>query len=54
VKLAQLLLDSHGYQLGADGAFGPLTRASVVSFQRSRGLAADGVVGVHTWAALGS
>lgn len=36
----------------ADGVFGPITRAAVLSFQRENGLAADGVVGPYTWAAL--
>lgn len=34
------------------GYFGELTEAAVIAFQQSRGLAADGVVGSTTWAAL--
>lgn len=36
-----------------DGVRGPLTRRAVVSFQRRRGLAADGIAGQRTRAALG-
>lgn len=36
----------------ADGAFGPLTRAAVVSYQASHSLVADGIVGPNTRASL--
>lgn len=39
--------------LSVDGVFGRLTRGKVKSFQRSHHLAVDGVVGRHTWTALG-
>ena len=35
---------------GADGDFGPHTRASVQAFQRWGGVGADGIVGDQTWA----
>ena len=36
-----------------DGNFGPKTEAKVKSFQKSKGLVVDGLVGQKTWAALG-
>ena len=39
-------------RLTEDGAFGPLTEASVMSFQRQRGLNPNGIVGQLTWNAL--
>ena len=36
-----------------DGVFGPLTRAAVLAFQKSKGLVQDGIVGRKTWTALG-
>jgi hypothetical protein len=38
--------------LKVDGAFGPLTQAAVVAFQRRSGLSPDGIVGPQTHAAL--
>lgn len=38
--------------LNCDGDFGPLTRSAVVAFQTRSRLAADGVVGPLSWAAL--
>lgn len=55
VSLCQSLLLSLGYDLGAygaDGKFGAKTEKAVKAFQRDRGLAADGIVGPKTWAAL--
>ena len=39
--------------LAVDGVYGPITRSSVLAFQRAHGLEVDGVVGPQTLAALG-
>lgn len=52
VVAMQYLLQAHGYSLKADGAFGPITDGKVRSFQRSRGLSIDGIVGPQTWPRL--
>ncbi|UUU31846.1 peptidoglycan-binding protein [Streptomyces sp. CA-210063] len=52
VETVQLLLTARGYPTGADGIFGSGTAAKVKQFQKSRGLAADGVVGPNTWSKL--
>ena len=51
-KVVQYLLRSHGYTLSTDGYFGTSTYNAVVSFQRSKGLSADGIVGKNTWGKL--
>ncbi|MBF6606455.1 MAG: peptidoglycan-binding protein [Chloroflexi bacterium] len=44
-----------GFPCGAaDGIFGPKTQRAVVAFQEANGLAADGIAGRRTWAALGA
>ena len=56
VRTAQSALIASGYSCGrsgADGLFGGDTEKAVCSFQRVRGLAADGIVGKDTCAALG-
>lgn len=55
VKAMQYLLAGYGYNLGyygADGDFGNGTKAALVSFQRSRGIDADGICGPNTWRKL--
>jgi peptidoglycan hydrolase-like protein with peptidoglycan-binding domain len=52
VYAVQYLLRAHGSSLNADGKFGPITRNEVISFQGSKGLSVDGIVGPQTWTAL--
>ncbi len=52
VRALQYLLNAQGVATGVDGDFGPGTDSSVRSFQSSRGLTADGIVGPGTWSAL--
>jgi peptidoglycan hydrolase-like protein with peptidoglycan-binding domain len=54
VEKLQTALRGKGYKIAVDGSFGPGTLSAVKSFQQSRGLAADGVVGPNTWKALNS
>ncbi|MBR7742288.1 peptidoglycan-binding protein [Phycicoccus sp. BSK3Z-2] len=52
VRHVQYLLRQRGYSIGIDGVFGSGTASTVRSFQSSRGLTADGIVGTNTWTAL--
>ncbi|MBR0148553.1 MAG: peptidoglycan-binding protein [Lachnospiraceae bacterium] len=49
-----ILLQNYNYgaHLVVDGIFGALTQITVISFQKMRGLKADGIVGPKTWAKL--
>ena len=54
VSSLQQALQAAGFSPGAiDGSFGQGTEAAVLAFQRSKGLAAEGVVGPNTAMALG-
>lgn len=48
----QLMLIHRGFDIEADGYFGPATDAAVRQFQESAGVAVDGLVGSDTWGAL--
>jgi peptidoglycan hydrolase-like protein with peptidoglycan-binding domain len=52
VEILQGLLNARGHDLETDGIFGPLTAAAVRSFQQSRNISVDGIVGPQTWSAL--
>lgn len=53
VCIAQDDLNTLGYRTnGLDGIFGSVTQQAVISYQRSRGLATDGIVGCNTWRSL--
>lgn len=50
----QTVLQKQGYYQGnIDGIFGTATRNAVLQFQRDNGLAADGIAGKNTLAAMG-
>jgi peptidoglycan hydrolase-like protein with peptidoglycan-binding domain len=52
VRSIQYMLRQHGYNISADGDFGPATESAVKSFQSAHQLSVDGVVGANTWTAL--
>ena len=53
VLIAQDDLNTLGYRThGLDGIFFAATQNAVISYQRSKGLSADGIVGCNTWRAL--
>ncbi len=52
VKKLQEELNKNGYNLRVDGQFGSKTQSAVQSYQKSKGLTVDGIVGTNTWGAL--
>jgi peptidoglycan hydrolase-like protein with peptidoglycan-binding domain len=52
VAVQQKLIDL-GFEIIADGIFGPATDEAVTEFQENKSLTADGIVGQRTRAALG-
>lgn len=48
-RLIQSLLNVHGYKLAVDGIFGSGTESALKSFQKSKGIAADGIAGPNTY-----
>ena len=53
VCVAQDALINLGYNTGGlDGVFGNSTYNSVINYQRTRGLAVDGIIGTNTWRTL--
>ena len=52
VAQSQEYLKWYNYNISADGIFGPHTDACVRSFQASKMLEVDGIVGKNTWAEL--
>lgn len=52
VVAIQERLSALGYDVVADGDFGPATANAVKAFQRDRGLESDGVVGAQTYLSL--
>lgn len=53
VLIAQDDLNTLGFRTGGlDGVFGVKTKEAVRNYQRSRGLAVDGIIGCNTWKSL--
>lgn len=53
-RLQRSLTAALGQTVAIDGDFGPATETAVRSYQSSRGLDVDGIVGAQTWGALQS
>lgn len=54
VRNWQKYLNANGYFCGLeDGKFGQNTKNAVEAFQLAKGLVADGIIGINTWASIG-
>lgn len=53
VRALQAALAGKGFEVAADGVFGPATKAAVVAFQAAEGLTPDGIVGPASRSRLG-
>lgn len=53
VRALQVALLEEGIKVSTDGVFGPKTRDAVITFQKKRGLSADGIAGPATSKSLG-
>jgi lysozyme len=51
VRAWQERMIARGFQVDADGVYGPESKRACMAFQRDRGLVPDGIVGPATWAA---
>jgi len=51
-KIQKALKSAGNYKGSVDGKIGKATKDAIVSFQKSHGLKADGVVGLKTWVEL--
>ena len=51
-RYLQHMLNVLGYPMLVDGSFGTTTQNAIISFQKKRGITADGVVGSTTWKEL--
>ena len=52
IEAVQEELVSLGFMDEATGVYDTITRNAVIAYQRSRGLAADGIVDCNTWRSL--
>ncbi len=51
-NIQKALINTGLYKGKIDGKIGPATKKAIISFQKSNGLVADGIVGKKTWSRL--